>query len=203
MVLSQIMARGISDTAIIEAMLRVPRHLFIGNTYKAQAYEDHPVPIGKFQTISQPYIVAYMLDKLNLKASHKVLDIGSGCGYQTAVLAEICSQVYAIEIIDELAKLCRKNLDKTGYKNVQCKNDDGYLGWKEKAPFDAIIVAAASNKVPEPLLAQLKTFASLIMPIGKKNKTQQLIKYTNTPDGIVQEKLIAVRFVPFSRHIHH
>lgn len=203
MVFTQIMGRGITDKAVIEAMQKVPRHKFVDNKNEKRAYEDHPLPIGHYQTISQPYIIAYMLEQLKLKLTDKVLDIGSGCGYQSAVLAEICKEVYSIEIIRSLFTLGQGNLSSAGYTKVNCLYGDGYAGWPDEAPYDAIIVAAASKTVPPPLLKQLNINGSLIIPIGPEGGTQQLKLFTKTDNEIIEKSLIQVRFVPFKRYSKH
>lgn len=201
MVEEQIRRRGISDKAVLDAMRNVPRHLFVPENLQDMAYADCPLEIGEGQTISQPYIVAYMTEKLKLKPSDKVLEIGTGSGYQAAVLAYITSSVYSVEIIPELALLARENLKKAGIKNVHIKCDDGYKGWKENAPFDAIIVTAAPEKVPQPLLEQLAEGGRLIVPVGRQNSTQYLILYEKKNNKISSRTLLPVRFVPFTRNI--
>ncbi len=200
MVFTQIMGRGISDKRVIEAMQKVARHLFVDKAYITRAYDDKPLPIGYNQTISQPYIIAFMLEQVKLKPTDKVLDIGFGCGYQSAILAEICKEVCSIEIISKLFTLGKNNLSSAGYTNVNCRNSDGYEGMPDHAPFNAIIVAAASKTVPTPLLQQLKLNGSLIAPIGPKGGTQQLKLFTKSVNGITEKNLIQVRFVPFMRH---
>ncbi len=199
MVQSQIIERGITDKAVIQAMLRVPRHQFIPELYKSQAYQDCPLPIGHNQTISQPYIVAYMTEKLELSPHDKVLEIGTGSGYQAAILAEIVDSVFTIEIVGALYKTSQSNLKVCGYRNVSCKEGDGYNGWPEHAPFDAIIVTAAPEKVPLPLIEQLAEGGRLIIPVGPYHDTQYLKVLTKSNGKIKHQNLLAVRFVPFTR----
>jgi protein-L-isoaspartate(D-aspartate) O-methyltransferase len=182
MVDSQIISRGIKDTRIINAMKKVPRHLFLDEALRSQAYEDYPSPIGEKQTISQPYIVALMTDLLQLKGDEKVLEIGTGSGYQAAVLAELVDQVYSIERIPALAKRARKLLDELKYTNIVITIDDGTLGWREHSPYDGIIVTAAAPYLPETLLGQLKTGCKLVIPIGEEY-VQDLIVYTKEDSG--------------------
>ncbi|SFM68771.1 protein-L-isoaspartate(D-aspartate) O-methyltransferase [Thermodesulforhabdus norvegica] len=194
MVELQIERRGVKDPRVLEAMRRVPRHMFVGEQLKNQAYEDHPLPIGEGQTISQPYIVALMTEALNLKGSEKVLEIGTGSGYQTAVLAELCREVFTIERIASLAYRARKTLESLGYKNIKYKIGDGTLGWPEEAPFDGIIVTAAAPKVPQPLIDQLAMGARLVIPVGDRI-SQELLLVERVPEGIRKTSLGGVRFV--------
>ncbi len=194
MVRNQIAARGIKDARVLEAMLKVPRHLFVEEALKDQAYGDYPLPIGEGQTISQPYIVALMTEALELKGNEKVLEIGTGSGYQTAILAELARWVYSIERYPELARRARRLLDALGYKNVSIRVGDGTLGWPEKAPFEAIIVTAAGPKIPEPLWEQLAEGGRLVMPIGDE-WSQNLIKVVKKGGKLYKEDLGAVRFV--------
>jgi len=196
MVRRQIEARGVKDKKVLEAMRKVPRHEFIPESLRGQAYEDHPVPIGKGQTISQPYIVAYMTEALKLSGDEKVLEIGTGSGYQAAVLAEIVKEVYSIEIICPLEENARNTLKRLGYRNVITKCADGYKGWPEHAPFDAVIITAAPDEVPPPLLNQLKEGGRLIVPEG--TYFQELRLYTRTGKGMESRKLLPVRFVPMT-----
>ncbi|MBC7331141.1 MAG: protein-L-isoaspartate(D-aspartate) O-methyltransferase [Synergistetes bacterium] len=168
MVREQIEARGIRDGRVLEAMRKVPRHLFVPESYISEAYDDHPVPIGEGQTISQPYIVALMTSLLDLKGDERVLEIGTGSGYQTAILAELAKEVYSVERIASLAEKAEKRLKELGYRNVKIKVGDGSLGWEEHAPYDAIIVTAAAPKVPKPLVKQLKVGGRLVIPIGDR-----------------------------------
>jgi protein-L-isoaspartate(D-aspartate) O-methyltransferase len=196
MVRHQIEKRGVKDKKVLEAMRKVPRHEFISGKSWSEAYADHPVPIGRGQTISQPYIVAYMTEALALKGTEKVLEIGTGSGYQAAVLAEIVPEVYSIEIICELEANARKTLERLGYENVKTKCADGYKGWPEHAPFDAIIITAAPDQIPPPLLEQLKVGGRLIAPVG--TYFQELVICTRTEKGIKREQLLPVRFVPMT-----
>lgn len=195
MVDHQIIARGVEDKRVTEAMKKVPRHRFVPVEYLDEAYNDYPVQIGEGQTISQPYIVAYMTEALKLRPSDKVLEIGTGSGYQAAVLAELCSEVYTIEIFGSLAKQAEKLLNELGYKNIHVKTGDGYLGWPENAPFDGIIVTCATGKVPQALLDQLKEGGRLVIPI-REMAYQELKCFTKTNGQIVEERLLPVRFVP-------
>lgn len=194
MVESQLKGRDISDGKVLEVMSEIPRHLFVPAQHAASAYGDYPLPIGYEQTISQPYIVAYMTQELHLKGNERVLEIGTGSGYQAAVLAELCAEVYSIEIVPELAKSSAEKLKELGYDNVTVKDGDGYLGWPGQAPFDAIIITAAPPKVPQALLNQLKPGGRLIVPEG--DYFQVLRLYTRTTKGFEMENLIPVRFVP-------
>ena len=194
MVDTQLIPRGINDPKVLDAMRKVPRHLFVDEALWSQAYGDHPLPIGHGQTISQPYIVALMTQALELKGPEKVLEIGTGSGYQTAILAEIVKRVYSVERIGALLMKARRILDKLGYKNVALKLDDGTWGWPEHGPYDAIIVTAAAPKVPEKLLEQLAPFGRLIIPVGDEY-SQELQKYIKVNDHFVKESLGGVRFV--------
>ena len=187
----QIVARGVKDPRVIEAMLKVPRHLFVPETLKSVAYEDTPLPIGYGQTISQPYIVAFMTEALSLKEEDRVLEIGTGSGYQAAILAEIVKEVYTIEIVPPLAEEARKRLEELGYRNCFVKCGDGYLGWEEKSPFDAIIVTAAPKEIPQKLIAELKIDGRMVVPVGAF--FQELYLITKTKDGIEKKALIPVR----------
>lgn len=195
MVNSQIKARGISDQRVLDAMLKVERHLFISNEYWGEAYDDHPLPIGYGQTISQPYIVAFMTDVLKLKSSDRVLEIGTGSGYQAAILAEICDTVFTIEIVTELAKSAETTLAQLGYKNVYVRSGDGYKGWQEKAPFNAIIVTCAPTHIPQPLQDQLTEGGRMIIPVGGVY-TQELILLEKREGVLKQKDVLPVRFVP-------
>jgi len=194
MVSDQIVARGISDTRVINAMKNTPRHLFVPDDLIEYAYNDHPLPIGYGQTISQPYIVAIMTELLELSGTDKVLEIGTGSGYQAAILSQLADTCYSIEIVRELAELSSKRMDELGYKNVVVKWGDGYLGWPEHAPFDAIIVTAAPEELPEELVNQLKTAGKMVVPVGKLY--QSLLLITKTKKGYQQRNIIPVRFVP-------
>lgn len=198
MVDEQIAARGIDDAHTLQSMLKVRRDLFVPYKQRQHAYEDRPLPIGYGQTISQPYIVAYMTEKLSLKPEHKVLEIGSGSGYQAAILAEIVKEVYTVEIIPELGAAAEKRLKDLKYANVKAKVGDGYYGWKEHAPFDRIIVTAAAGHIPQPLLKQLKDGGIMIIPVGSFLFSQYLIMIKKNGSKIVTEKLLPVRFVPLT-----
>jgi protein-L-isoaspartate(D-aspartate) O-methyltransferase len=197
MVDRQIVARGIVQPAVIAAMRRVPRHLFVPDFFSGMAYTDGPVPIGYGQTISQPVVVAFMTEAVALRGDEKVLEIGTGSGYQAAVLAEIVPRVFTIEVIEALAKRAADTLATSGYKNVRVRAGDGYRGWPEEAPFDAIIVTAATDHVPRPLLEQLAFGGRLILPEGKS--FQSLVLYRRTSAGYEREELLDVRFVPMTR----
>jgi protein-L-isoaspartate(D-aspartate) O-methyltransferase len=196
MVRTQIEARGVSDPAVLHAMRKIKRHLFMPPRYRAYAYADSPQPIGKKQTISQPYIVAAMTEALKLKPNARVLEIGTGSGYQAAVLAEIAKEVYSIEIVPQLAKRAKALLKRLGYKNIFLRTGDGYRGWPKKAPFDAIILTAAPPRIPSPLIKQLAVGGILIAPIGRHY--QRLVLLRRNRKGIVQETLLNVRFVPMT-----
>ncbi len=197
MVRSQIEARGVKDPLALGAMRKVPRHLFVAEKYWSEAYDDHPLPIGSGQTISQPYIVALMTEQLALKGGDKVLEIGTGSGYQAAALAEIAGEVYTIEIICPLADAAKERLQQMGYINISVKCGDGYRGWPEQAPFDAIIVTAAPDKIPQPLLDQLKPGGRMVIPVGGLH--QELILIRKKTDGTIeQQSVIPVRFVPMT-----
>ncbi|MDP2654037.1 MAG: protein-L-isoaspartate(D-aspartate) O-methyltransferase [Candidatus Omnitrophota bacterium] len=194
MVESQIRARGVSDPAVLEAMRKVKRHVFVAPAARDFAYEDYPLSIGHGQTISQPFIVAYMTEVLKLTKQDKVLEIGTGSGYQAAVLAEIVAEVYTIEIVKELAEQSSRRFQQMGYRNIHVKSGDGFQGWKEHAPYDAIIVTAAPSEIPEELVNQLKVGGRMVIPVG--TVTQELYLITKTERGGREEKLIPVRFVP-------
>ena len=194
MVKNQLMARSIRDERVLQAMGKIPRHLFIQEALAGEAYNDHPVPIGEKQTISQPYIVALMTEALELKGSENTLEIGTGSGYQTAILAELSSRVFTIERIKSLLVKARKLLAKLGYNNILFKAFDGTLGWKDYAPFDAIMVTAGAPNVPEPLKEQLADNGRMIIPVGDRY-TQELIKITRKGESFEQESLGGCRFV--------
>jgi len=199
MVEEQIENRGIANQPTLDALKKVPRHKFVPPNLLDRAYDDGPLPIGYGQTISQPYIVAYMTEAINPKAGQKVLEIGTGSGYQAAVLAEIVDSVFTIEIITELYKSSEKRLKELGYKNVLCKNADGYYGWKKYAPFDAIVVTAAAEYIPPPLIEQLKDGGKMIIPVGSPFLNQTLILVEKSGAEITTTSLLPVRFVPFTR----
>ncbi len=194
MVNTQIRARDVQSAAVLQAMARVPRHLFVPEAMRAHAYEDRPLPIGQGQTISQPYIVGYMTDALRLEPGHKVLEIGTGSGYQAAVLAEIAKQVYSIEIVNELADRARGTLALAGYRNVEVRTGNGYLGWPERAPFDRIIVTAAPPEIPKALVDQLAVGGIMVVPVG--TDYQEMVIITKTAQGVTEKRTIPVRFVP-------
>lgn len=200
MVNDQIVTHGIRNQLTIKAMLKVPRHLFVPSQLADRAYEDNPLPIGYNQTISQPFIVAYMTELAKPAKWKKVLEVGTGSGYQAAVLAEIVSKVYTIEIIPELAKEASSRLTRLGYKNIVTKTGDGYLGWKEFAPFDVIMVTAADDHIPQPLLDQLAENGRLIMPVGAPSSAQQIVLAVKKNGKIEKSKLAMVRFVPLLRN---
>jgi len=200
MVRGQIRARGVADEATLSAMRAVPRHLFVASGYEEMAYADRPLPIGHGQTISQPYIVAAMTEALAIKPGDRVLEVGTGSGYQAAVLAEITDEVLTIEIVGALAKRSAKTLRESGYEKVQVRHADGFYGWKEKAPFDAIIVAAAPDSIPAPLIAQLKPGGRMVIPVGSVFGGQRLLLVIKHEDGTIRTRtLMPVRFVPFTR----
>ncbi|ALM09293.1 protein-L-isoaspartate O-methyltransferase [Sediminicola sp. YIK13] len=199
MVKSQLQARGIKDLATLDAMTNVPRHLFVPENMQEHAYIDGPLPIGNGQTISQPYIVAFMTEVLQLKSGDRVLEIGTGSGYQAAVLAKIVDSVYTIEIIKDLAKTAKDRLKELGYTNVTVKWGDGYHGWPAKAPFNAIMVTAGADSIPRPLLDQLKDGGRMIIPVGPYNAIRQLVLAKKKKNKITTQNLMAVRFVPFTR----
>lgn len=199
MVKNQIENRGIKDKSVLNAMRKVLRHEMVPSNVVNRAYTDGPLPIGYGQTISQPYIVAYMTEAINPKPEHKVLEIGTGSGYQAAVLAEIVKEVYTIEIVNELYKSADKKLKQLGYKNIFCKAADGYYGWEEHAPFDAIVVTAAAEHIPPPLVEQLKDGGKMIIPVGSPFLNQNLILVEKIGSDITTKSLLPVRFVPFTR----
>lgn len=199
MVKTQIENRGIKDKSVLNAMKKVLRHEMVPSNVVNRAYTDGPLPIGYGQTISQPYIVAFMTEAINPKPEHKVLEIGTGSGYQAAVLAEIVKEVYTIEIVNELYKSADKILNELGYKNVFCKAADGYYGWEEHAPFDAIVVTAAAEHIPPPLVEQLKDGGKMIIPVGAPFLNQNLILVEKKGEEVTTRSLLPVRFVPFTR----
>ena len=202
MVDEQLIRRDIKDARVLAAMRTVPRHLFVPETYRSTAYQDSPQSIGYGQTISQPYIVASMTEEVEINPESKVMEIGTGCGYQTAVLAEIAAEVYTIEIIADLLQRAHHILDKLEYKNVFTKLADGSSGWIEKAPFDAIVVTAAAPKEPLPLIDQLKINGFMVYPLDYgKFEYQDLIKIHKTEKGIERQVLYQVRFVPMQGEI--
>ena len=194
MVKNQLVARGIRDPRVLEAMRRVPRHLFVDEALVDQAYQDYPLPIGYGQTISQPYIVALMSEALELEGDEKVLEVGTGSGYQAAILGELAHKVYSVERIPQLLARARKILDSLGYNNIFLKLDDGTWGWQEFAPYDAIIVTAASPQVPEPLLKQLADPGVMVIPVGDEF-SQNLVRIRKVNGQYIREDLGGVRFV--------
>jgi protein-L-isoaspartate(D-aspartate) O-methyltransferase len=196
MVDEQLAKRDITDHRVLSAMAVVPRHRFVPAPVRADAYDDRPLPIDAGQTISQPYIVAFTLQALDLRPGATVLDVGTGSGYQAAVLAEIADSVFTIEIIPELAQAAAKRLKELGYTNVVVKQGDGYNGWPEKAPFDAIIVTAAPPKIPPPLLEQLKRGGTMVLPVGEY--VQELVVVKKNESGMTMQNILPVRFVPMT-----
>jgi protein-L-isoaspartate(D-aspartate) O-methyltransferase len=194
MVERDLAARGIQDAAVLDAMRRVPRHLFVPPAMRERAYDDRPLPIGLDQTISQPYIVAYMTEALRPNRGQTVLEIGTGSGYQAAVLAELVKEVLSIEIVPALAERARQTLAQAGYRNVQVRTGNGYLGWPERAPFERIIVTAAPPSLPRALVDQLAVGGIMVVPVGRDS--QQMTIVTRTPKGIVETRTIPVLFVP-------
>ncbi len=199
MVKEQMILRSITDKATLRAMQNVPRHLFVPSVYVERAYDDGPLPIGYGQTISQPYIVAYMTQAIHPTSDYKVLEIGTGSGYQAAVLAEIVDSVYTVEIIPELGSRASQTLKNLGYDNIHIKISDGYDGWKEHAPYDAIIVTAAASYIPPPLTKQLKVGGYMIIPVGHPFEVQKLVLVRKKESKINTRTLLPVRFVPFTR----
>lgn len=199
MVREQIELRGVEDAAVLEAMRRVERHRFVPEEYLNQAYDDHPLPIGYGQTISQPYIVALMTEALGVQPGERVLEIGTGSGYQAAILAEMGLEVYTVEIISELANQAAQRLKDLGYDQVQVLNADGYYGWQEHAPYDAIIVTAAPDHLPQPLVEQLAEGGRLVIPIGPVGMVQTLWQFEKVNGELEAVNLGGVRFVPFTR----
>jgi protein-L-isoaspartate(D-aspartate) O-methyltransferase len=197
MVAGQIRARGVRDPRVLDALMRVPRELFIPEEERAGAYEDRPVPIGYGQTISQPYIVGYMTEALKIEPTHRVLEIGTGCGYQTAVLAELAGEVYSIELIDALAARARRTLDDLHYANVHVRAGDGYAGWPEHAPYDRILGAAAAQDLPSAVVEQLADGGILVMPIG--TAYQELRVLQKRGHDLDTLATLPVRFVPMVR----
>lgn len=195
MVAGQIEARGVTDTRVLEAMGAVPRHVFVREGLRSEAYDDTPLPIEADQTISQPYIVALMTELAMLAPGERVLEVGTGCGYQAAVLAELGAEVFSIEIVEELATSARKRLAELGYK-VEVRHGDGYGGWPDHAPFDAIVVTAAPPQIPMPLQEQLKVGGRLVVPVGRG--FQDLVVVTRTADGFERRTVTGVRFVPMT-----
>lgn len=198
MVRHQIEQRGISDQRVLTAMRTVPRHLFVPRRLRSNAYSDRPLPIGEGQTISQPYIVALMTESLHLEAASRILEIGTGSGYQAAILAQITAEVYTIEIKEKLHKKATEILKAMDYTNVETRLGDGYYGWEEQAPFDAIMITAAVDHVPPPLIRQLKDGGKLILPLGNPFHYQYLVLVTKKGDDIFQKNITGVLFVPMT-----
>lgn len=196
MVEKQIISRGIQDPRLIRAMLKIPRHRFVPKDMREFAYSDNPIPIGMDQTISQPYIVALMTELLKLKDGERVLEVGTGSGYQTAILAEMGCEVYTIEIIESLLENARRILESLGYRNIHYRAGDGYKGWEEYSPFDAIIVTAAPDHIPQPLLEQLRVDGRMVIPVG--DLYQELILIKKTVKGVEMKTITPVRFVPMT-----
>ena len=196
MVDTQIVARGITDPNVVAAMKKVPRHRFVPEKSRVSSYNDHPLPIGEGQTISQPYIVAFMTDALDLTPRDRVLEIGTGSGYQAAVLAELAGTVYTIEIVESLGKRAQKTLKELGYDNVHVRIGDGYKGWPQEAPFDAVMVTCAPEEIPQPLVDQLKEGGRMIIPVGRVYGVQRLIKCVKRGGQLNTEEVMMVRFVP-------
>lgn len=195
----QLSGRGIEDPKVLSAMGRVPRECFVPHRLRDRAYDDSPLPIGKGQTISQPYVVAYMIEALELDGDERVLDVGTGSGYAAAVLAEIVPEVYTVERFEELAETARETLVELGYDNVRVRHGDGTKGWPEAAPFDGIVVSAGGPEIPGPLRGQLAVGGRLVMPVGRTPHAQELIRLVRAEDeevGYREENLGAVRFVP-------
>jgi protein-L-isoaspartate(D-aspartate) O-methyltransferase len=196
MVEEQIRARGVQDRRVLDAMRKVPRDRFVPPDVAHLAYADHPLPIGFEQTISQPYIVGYMSEAAEVTPQKKVLEIGTGSGYQAAILGELAREVYTIEIIPELAERAKKTLAELGYRNVHVRAGNGYLGWPEQAPFDAVVVTAAPDEVPQALIDQLAVGGKMVIPVGTGEQEMRVI--TKTPAGVVQQRTMPVRFVPMT-----
>jgi protein-L-isoaspartate(D-aspartate) O-methyltransferase len=199
MVEEQLRARGIRDSLVLDAMARVPRHELVPPALRPRAYADTPLPIGEGQTISQPYVVAYMTEQLRLRGTERVLEVGTGSGYQAAVLAELAAEVYTIEIVPALARRAAHDLARLGYKNVHVREGDGYKGWPETAPFNAIIITAAPDRIPQPLVDQLAMGGRMILPLG--DTEQRLVLLTRDAAGVHRKELLPVRFVPMTGEI--
>ena len=197
MVRDQIESRGVKNHLVLDAMRKVPRHLFMPQSERDLAYEDRPLPIGQGQTISQPYIVAYMTEALQLTGGEKVLEVGTGMGYQAAILGQICSEVYTIDRIPELVEQTARVLEKLNYTNIYCQTGDGTKGWPEHAPFQAILVTAGAPRIAQPLIDQLDIGGRIVAPVGERYYGQEIRRLTKDPaQGLVEERLISVAFVP-------
>lgn len=199
MVTEQIASRGIRDPLTLAALRKVPRHLFVPESARGEAYADHPLPIGHAQTISQPYIVGFMTEQLGLRGGETVLEVGTGSGYQAAVLSEIAAQVFTIEIVPALGGEARARLAALGYRNVTVRVGDGYQGWVEAAPFDAIVVTAAAPRMPEPLRQQLKDGGRLVIPLGEDD--QEIVVVTRRGGAFTEQRVLPVRFVPMTGEV--
>ncbi|MBW2041844.1 MAG: protein-L-isoaspartate(D-aspartate) O-methyltransferase [Deltaproteobacteria bacterium] len=200
MVRTQIQDRGITDKRVLSAMKSVPRHRFVPEGLEDKAYGDHPLPIGEGQTISQPYIVALMTEKLSLDPGAKVLEIGTGSGYQAAVLAEITPNVYTIDIKEKLYEKSSKILKELGYTNIKIRSGDGYFGWEKAQPFDAVMITAAVDHIPPPLLKQLRNGGRLILPLGNPFSYQNLVRVTKKGEDYIIDQICGVLFVPMTGH---
>jgi protein-L-isoaspartate(D-aspartate) O-methyltransferase len=196
MVAEQIEARGVKNVPTLNAMRAVPRHLFVPPNEVDEAYDDHPLPIGSGQTISQPYIVGFMTEALRLSGGETVLEVGTGSGYQAAVLARIAAKVYTIEIVEPLAQAARERLERLGYRNVEVRAGDGYAGWPEAAPFDGIMVTAAAPRIPAPLKSQLRDGGRLVIPVG--DEYQEIVVVTRRGQAFDERRVLPVRFVPMT-----
>ena len=199
MVEQQIRQRGVTDERVLDAMRTVPRERFVPEGQADRAYEDSPLPIGFGQTISQPYIVAHMTDVLDVAPGHKVLEVGTGSGYQAAVLGKLAGAVFTIEIVPELARRAAATLEELGFSNVHVRAGDGYAGWPDEAPFDRIMVTAAPDEIPQPLIDQLAAGGRLVIPVGAQGATQWMTIVDKTQQGLAERRTIPVQFVPFTR----
>lgn len=199
MVAGQIEGRGVRDPRVLAALRKVPRHEFVPESVRAESYGDYPLPIGEGQTISQPYIVAYMTESLGLQPGDRVLEVGTGSGYQAAVLAELAAKVFTIEIIPVLGERAEATLSRLGYTNVEVRVGDGYLGWPEEAPFDAVIVTCAPDAIPRPLEEQLRDGGRMIIPVGEQGGVQELVLVEKKQGALRRERVMMVRFVPMVR----
>jgi len=200
MVADQIIRRGIGDPRVLAAMTQVPRHLFVPASLASQAYRDHPLPIGEGQTISQPYIVALMTASLELKGPERVLEIGTGSGYQAAILSRVADEVYTMEIKEKLHQQSTRVLKSTGFTNIKTRHGDGYFGWKDAGPFDTVMITAAVDHIPPPLLGQLKDGGRLILPLGNPFHFQHLTLVTRKGEDYIVKQITGVLFVPMTGH---
>jgi len=194
MVREQLLSRGIRDPRVLAAMGKVPRHLFVPDELQNEAYDDHPLPIGEGQTISQPYMVALMIEALGLKGEERVLEVGTGSGYEAAILAELCARVFSVERLEELATRARVHLSSLGYGNVSIRVGDGTLGWAEHAPYEAVVISAAAPCIPRPLLEQLKPGGCLVLPMGEED-LQALVRIRKDKEGLKEDYFGECRFV--------